>query len=245
LNDFLPAERRGRDCPLSADADAPLRHLIECCGVPHTEVALVLRDNESLDLETPVAEGDRLDVYSPLDARRLRADFRTSVPSVDRPRFVADTHLGRLARQLRMLGFDTLWEHIDVGDERLAERAATEGRILLSSDRRLLMRRNVKRGCFIRSGPVWEQLVYLNQRLDLCGTLRPFSRCMRCNARVLPVPFEEVRQQVPPRVRELTDRYWRCGGCAQLYWRGTHWRDMRTRVKVLCPEFVLDGGGLG
>ncbi len=235
LNDFLPAMRRQRDCELQFEAPAPVRHLVECCGVPHTEIELVLRDGESLDLETPVADGDRLALYPMFEAFDVRPALRLRPRPLRRLRFVADAHLGRLARQLRMLGFDTLWAN-DPGDARLAELSAVEHRILLSCDRRLLMRRTVSHGCFIRPGPTGEQLAYLVERLQLCAELRPFSRCMRCNATVSPVSLAAVRAAVPRGVLQSTDRFWRCDGCGRLYWQGSHWQAMRARIDRLCTD---------
>lgn len=235
LNDFLPAARRQRAFEVEFAAPAPVRHLVENCGVPHTEIELVLRDGVSLDLEAPVHAGDRLAVYPMFEAFDVRPELRLRARPLRVPRFVADAHLGRLARQLRMLGFDTLWAN-DLGDQRLAELAATQQRILLSSDRRLLMRRNVTHGCFIRRGPTLRQLAYLLERLQLCAEIRPFTRCMACNAPVTAVALAEVRDRVPPRVRERADGYWRCTGCGRVYWQGTHWAAMQARIRALCGD---------
>lgn len=241
LNDFLPAAERGRGRAVQADDGAPLRHLIEACGVPHTEVAMARREGEQVGLQTPVSDDDRIDVWPFFAALAQCPELRERDPLAGARRFLADAHLGRLARHLRMLGFDTRWDHDDVGDARLAELAATDGRILLSSDRRLLMRRQVGRGCFVRGGSTWEQLEALTRRLDLCAELQPFTRCTLCNARLAAVALDQVRAQIPPRVRELTEHYWRCDACGRIYWRGTHWRDMRTRIRRLCPGTSIEG----
>ena len=234
LNDFLPAARRQRDFELGFAAPAPVRHLVECCGVPHTEIELVLRDGQSLGLEDTVADGDRLALYPVFEAFDVRPELRLRARPLRAPRFLADAHLGRLARQLRMLGFDTLWEN-DLGDDRLAQLSVREHRILLTRDRRLLMRRELTHGCFVRSGGTGRQLAYLVERLQLCGAIRPFTRCMLCNAQVAAVPLSEVRERVPRGVVGTTQAFWRCTGCGRVYWQGTHWRAMQARIAALCP----------
>jgi hypothetical protein len=151
------------------------------------------------------------------------------------PRFLADAHLGRLARDLRLLGFDTAFAN-DLGDDELARRAAAEHRILLTRDRQLLMRREVTHGCYLRAARPEEQLAYLVHRLQLCRLIRPFSRCTACNATVEPVAAEAVVARLPPSVRQLQARFWRCAGCGRVYWQGSHWRAMAGRVARLCGE---------
>lgn len=236
LNDFLPHALRRRDISLRFDPPAPVRHLVETVGVPHTEIDLVLRNGESVDLEARVEDGDRLAVYPVFECFDVAPLVRLRAAPLREPRFLADAHLGRLARDLRLLGFDAAFG-TDPGDDALAHRAVAEHRILLTRDRQLLMRREVTHGCYLRAARPEEQLAYLVRRLQLCRLIRPFTRCTACNAPVEAVRSEAVRVQVPPRVCRLHDRFWRCGGCGRVYWQGSHWRAMAGRVVRLC------GGG--
>ena len=233
LNDFLPYALRRRDLPLSFDEPAPVRHLVETCGVPHTEVELVLLNGESVDLEARVRDGDRLAVYPVFESFDVRPVLRIRPEPLRRLRFAADAHLGRLARDLRLLGFDT-WFANDAGDDELARLSAEEGRVVLTRDRQLLMRREVSRGCYLRAARPEEQLAYLVRRLQLCGAMRPFSRCTACNAEVAAVERDAVIGRVPAGVAERHDLFWQCPGCGRVYWQGTHWRAMAGRVARLC-----------
>ena len=152
-----------------------------------------------------------------------------------RPRFLADAHLGALARRLRMLGFDTIW-HNDLGDGPLARLAVVEHRILLTRDRRLLMRQEVTHGCYLRSGSSRTQLDELVRRLDLCAEIAPFTRCMACNGSLVAVDPAAVQSAVPPAVYRRHQEYWRCQGCGRLYWKGTHWEAMRREIEGICPS---------
>lgn len=234
LNDFLPPARRQRDWRRPLGAPAPVRHLIEVCGVPHTEVELILRDGESIDLETAVGHGQRIAVYPMFEAFDVQPVLRVRPRPMRETRFLADAHLGALARRLRMLGFDTLW-HNDLGDLELAALAGREHRVLLSRDRRLLMHRSVSHGCYLRPGSTRAQLAYLVERLQLCRAIRPFSRCIACNGVLLPVESGAVRTRVPPAVRRSHDAYWCCQDCGRVYWRGSHWQAMCRQVAEICP----------
>ncbi|HEB97293.1 MAG TPA: twitching motility protein PilT, partial [Sedimenticola thiotaurini] len=187
LNDFLPPQRRKREIRLEFEPPAPARHLIETLGVPHTEVEVLLRNGESVGLETPVRDGDRLAVYPLFESLDVTPLLRIRPRPLRRPRFLADAHLGRLAGYLRMLGFDTRLAEEGEDDRELVQRALEEGRILLTRDRALLMRREVTHGCFIHPQAPRQQLAYLIRRLDLCRLIAPFTRCIRCNGVLEPV----------------------------------------------------------
>jgi len=244
LNDFLPPERRRRDWRLAFDPPAPARHLIETCGVPHTEVELILRDGESLGLDAGVQPGDRLAVYPVFESFDVRPLLRLRPRPLRRPRFVADAHLGALARRLRLLGFDTLWFN-DLGDAALARLAAEEHRILLTRDRQLLMRQAVTHGCYLRAGSTRAQLDYLIERLQLCAEIAPFTRCTVCNATLDLESGASAGAEAPPAVRRRHSAFWRCLGCGRLYWQGSHWQAMRRQIESICPTLTLPSESSG
>ena len=232
LNDFLPPERRQRDIEVDLRAPAPVRHLIGNLGIPPTEVELVLINGVSRGLEAGLADGDRVSLYPVFESLDISPLLQIHRRPLRQVRFLADAHLGRLARRLRLLGFDTLYAN-DLGDARLAAIAAGEGRILLSRDRGLLMRRAVTHGLYVRHKHPGEQLQQVLERLDLYRLLRPFTRCTLCNGRLIPVPKEEIAPGLPPRVREAFDEFWRCDGCGRLYWQGSHYQRLRGFVDRL------------
>ena len=155
LNDFLPPTRRQCDIPVEFAPPTPVGHLIEGLGVPHTEVELVLLNGVSVGLDARPGDGERISVYPMFEALDVTPLLRIRPRPLREPRFLADAHLGKLAHLLRMLGFDTLYFN-DLGDARLAEISADEGRVLLTRDRALLMHKRVTHGCYIRSRePRW------------------------------------------------------------------------------------------
>jgi uncharacterized protein with PIN domain len=243
LNDFLAPERRQRDWRVAFEPPVPLRHLIETCGVPHTEVELILRDGRSVGLEEPVTPGDRFAVYPMFEAFDISPLVRLRPTPLREPKFIADAHLGKLARRLRMLGFDTVWCN-DMGDAALAGIASTEHRILLTSDRALLMRRAVSHGCHVPPGSTSDQLAALVRRLQLCGSIRPFTRCTMCNGRLTPLTRKEAALLVPPGVTSRYREFWRCAGCDRIYWKGSHWESMRRRIASICTDAFSDVGAV-
>jgi hypothetical protein len=155
LNAFLPPERRQREFVARLARAATTKHMIEALGVPHTEVAWVLVNEAPSGLSQRLHDGDRVAVFPdfqrlPLPAPPLNA------PPPGRPRFIADCHLGGLARLLRMAGFDTRFRN-DYDDREIAHLAAQEGRIVLTRDRELLKLREIRHGAFIHAIKAAEQ----------------------------------------------------------------------------------------
>jgi len=229
LNDFLPAESRGRPVERRFDAPASVKDCIESFGVPHTEVELVLVNGAPVDFTYRVRDADAISVYPVFESLDVTPVPRVRAAPLRNLRFVLDVHLGRLAAYLRMAGFDAEYRN-DAADPELAETVARGQRVLLTRDRYLLMRSNVDRGYFVRSNEPKRQLVEVLKRFELANSLRPFTRCMRCNGELTEVSREDVLECVPPGVRERRE-FRRCATCGQVYWEGTHHARMRTMLE--------------
>ncbi len=214
-----------------------MRHLIETLGVPHTEVEVILVNGVSVGLEHPLQNGDRVSVYPVFESLDVTPLLRIRQTPLRNPRFLADAHLGKLAHLLRMLGFDTLFFN-DTGDPHLATLSADQGRVLLTRDKALLMRRKVAHGCYIRSGEPRQQLLQVLNRLNLQNMLHPFNRCMECNSLLESVLKREVEAALPKGVTCHYNEFWRCTGCGRVYWKGHHYQAMREWIGTLQHELT-------
>jgi hypothetical protein len=204
-----------------------LRDAIEAQGVPHPEVDLLLANGDPASLERPLHDGDRISAYPRL--RRLAPDAVLRPDPPEPLRFVLDVHLGRLARYLRMLGIDARYAN-DAADRALARVADREGRILLTRDRKLLCRRRIRRGAYVRAADPEAQLREVAAWFDLEGAAEPWTRCMRCNGTLTSTPPEAIRDTVPAAVYDAHDTFWQCTRCDQVYWAGSHVRRMRRLI---------------
>jgi uncharacterized protein with PIN domain len=225
LNDFLPRERRGHAFATPCARAATTKHMIEALGVPHTEVELVLVNGASSGLEQLLEDGDRVAVYPRFTALDVAPLVRVREQPAGRMRFVADAHLGGLARLLRMAGFDTIYDN-SIHDDEIEERAIEDGRVVLTRDRELLKRRGVEYGCYVRALHAQEQLREVFERYGLAERARPFTLCLHCNAPLRSVPKAEVLERLPPTVRELHDEFSTCAVCHRVFWKGSHWKRM-------------------
>lgn len=225
LNDFLPRQLQDARFPYSFAPHQSIKHLVEALGVPHVEIGEVWVDGLPVDSAARLPEGCQVDIY-PLEQESL-AD--------EQARFILDNHLGKLAAALRMLGFDTLYRN-DYQDEKLAAMAAIEQRILLTRDRRLLMRKAISRGYCVRQDDPQQQLRAVLQRYNLYCQVHPFRRCLRCNHLLQPVAKAQVIERLEPLTKLYFDEFSLCPGCNQVYWKGSHYEHMQEVIHAIAND---------
>jgi uncharacterized protein with PIN domain len=227
LNDFLPPASRKRDVAIPVDRARSVKDAIESAGVPHPEVDLILVDGRSVDFGHLLRGGERVAVYPMFERLDVSGLQRLRPRPLRDPRFIVDANLGKLARHLRMAGFDVQFD-IDADDASIVQRAAQERRTILTRDKGLLRRREVERGYFVRSDQPDVQLAEVVAALQLEDAMRPFTRCRECNT-----PLEGIARDAvpvglaPPRVLALYAAFKRCAGCARVYWPGSHYARMQ------------------
>ena len=157
LNDFLAPDRRGHEFACACARAATTKHMIEALGVPHTEVELVLVNGESVGFDRLLGDGDRVAVYPKFEALDIAPLLRVREQPLRVTRFIADAHLGGLARLLRMSGFDTLYDN-HFRDDEVERISSAENRIVLTRDRELLKRRGITHGCYVHAVRSAQQL---------------------------------------------------------------------------------------
>ena len=226
LNDFMSSER----CEARREfvPGARVKDLIESFGVPHTEVDLIVANGESVGFDYAVRDGDRVSVFPVFESIDIASLTRVRAHPLRVPRFVLDGHLGRLARYLRMLGFDAVWEG-NVEDAELARMASSEKRIVLTRDVGLLKRTAVERGYWIREIDPRLQLKETVLRFDLAGLIRPFTRCLRCNVPLRKADQDEIAS-APAGVAAVFTEFQACPACGRLFWEGSHIQRMTSWI---------------
>jgi uncharacterized protein len=242
LGDLLPPKWRGRDIARSRGVGQTVKDLIEAMGVPHTEVDLLLVGGRSVAFGYRLRDGDRVSVYPVFEALDISSVSKVRSKPLRVTRFVADVHLGRLARYLRIVGFDTAYDKA-WGDAELAELAIHEHRILLTRDRGLLKRAMLDHGYLVREQSPRAQLAEVVQRFDLAASLRPFTRCAVCNGEVRAVAKVAASSLVPARTSRHYCDFWRCECCGRVYWKGGHYRSLMALVAGIEGKERLSGSG--
>ncbi|NJC94731.1 MAG: twitching motility protein PilT [Anaerolineales bacterium] len=218
LNDFLKRDQRDKAIVIAFRGQQSIKHLAESLGAPHPEIGRVQVNGREGSVNDITQDGDRVELHPIADGCPIE------------PRFLLDCHLGRLASLLRMLGFDCLYQN-DYDDAQIAEIAGQEERILLTRDRRLLMRKVIRHGYCLRSLDSLEQLTEVLERFKLSGATQPFHRCIRCNHPLEPVEKEAIIERLEPLTRLYFDEFHICPACGQIYWKGSHYEKMLKLVE--------------
>lgn len=221
LKDFLPEDLRSGEVVRSFDVPGSVKDMIEACGVPHTEVDLILANGRSVDFSYLIDDGDRISVFPQFESFDISPIVKVRPAPLRVVRFVADNHLGRLTRFLRLLGLDTSHDQ-DWSDPELVEISISEHRVLLTRDIQLLKTGSLTHGYYVRATDPREQLGEVVRRFHLSGGLTPFSRCMTCNGVLEPVSKEVIAHRLPPETRAHVDDFMMCTACEKLYWEGAH-----------------------
>jgi uncharacterized protein with PIN domain len=233
--DFFLGSRAGRGrVERHLSEKTSVKDVIESCGIPHPEVDLILVKGKAVNFAYVVTGDAEIELYPPnIQSSHFRQKRLQSTAVAE---FVADGHLGKLVRDLRLLGIDVVYDPA-AEDRQLVEIASRDNRALLTRDRRLLMYAAVQHGYYLRSQNPLEQTVEVVRRFDLGSIFSPFSRCLRCNALLEPIEKERVIGQLEPLTKIYYNEFRRCTGCRQVYWSGSHFMKLQKRLEQIRANF--------
>lgn len=237
LNDFRPLHSRGKTSVYRFDGRPGIKDAIEALGIPHTEVDLIIVNGTSVDFKYPLQDGDRVAVYPVFESLDISPVIRLREAPLRRTSFILDVHLGKLARILRFLGFDTLYR-TDYDDSEIIRLALEQHRIILTRDRRLLHDRRITHARWLHSVRAEEQACEVIRRFQLEGDIRRFARCPACNGLVDPVEKETIQSRLEPLTEKYYTDFFQCGECGKIYWKGSHYDRI---VKKLDAIEVISG----
>lgn len=233
LNDFLPRERRRLAFDYQFKGNPGIKDAIEALGVPHTQVDLIVVDGQSRGFDYQLQDGDRVAVYPAFESIDISPIVRLREAPLRKTAFVLDVHLGKLARLLRLLGFDVLYR-TNLTDPEIVDICLCQHRIILTRDRCLLYDKRITHGHFVRAIRPLLQAREVVARFQLENSLQPFSRCLLCNGEIEPVAKALVEEQLQPKAARYYQEFFRCKTCRKVYWKGSHFRHLVQQLKTIC-----------
>lgn len=235
LNDFLPKSRRHIAFTHSLSGAPSVKELIESQGVPHTQIDLIIVNGQSVDFSYVVQDGDNISVYPVFEGIDITPIIRLRPKPLREMRFVLDVHLEKLARLLRMVGFDALCD-MSLDDPDLIEIACKKKRILLTRDKGILKNSRVMHGYFVREKDPRKQLLEIMRRFDLKSLVHPLTRCLECNGTIHAINKTNTKDKVPLKIFLDTDAFFMCADCQRIYWHGSHYDRMQELIASIMAE---------
>lgn len=219
LNDFLPASKKYKPVNYTGKDSSSVKDAIEAIGIPHVEVKEINVNGKLVSFSYRLQAQDRIEVIP----------FEDGAATPSPIAFVLDVHLGKLARQLRLLGFDTHYE-TDYPDAAIVSIAANQSRIALTRDVGLLKHKLLQYGYWLRSQNSEEQLTEVVKRFALCDHMQPFTRCIACNGTIVAIEKANVQEKIPPDAWTFFTEFYQCRQCHKIYWKGSHYDKMVRRI---------------
>ncbi|MDH3687997.1 MAG: Mut7-C ubiquitin/RNAse domain-containing protein [Gammaproteobacteria bacterium] len=232
LNDFLSVNQRKKTVQYPFKGSPAIKDPIEAQGVPHTEVDLIVVNGESVDFKYRLQHGDRVSVYPIFENFDITSIVKLREQPLRRIAFLLDVNLGKLARRLRMLGFDASYKN-NYTDVDLVRITVAEKRVLLTRDRRLLFHKSIIHGYWVRATEPDVQVTEVMCRFDLHSMIRPFHRCLECNGLIAPVAKQDIIDRLLPLTTKYYDKFYRCVNCDKIYWQGSHMQHMTQTVDAI------------
>lgn len=232
LNDFLSEEQYKTLFPYEFIGNPSIKDTIEAIGVPHTEIDLILVDEESVGFDYRMHGGEHVSVYPEFESFDITHLVHLRTKPLRETKFVVDVNLGKLAQKLRLLGFDTLFRN-DFIDNEIVELSLQEKRIILTRRKGILKYRAVTHGYWIRNDDPKEQIKEVVNRFQLEHNFRPFTRCSRCNGLLHQVENTLLQDRLPIDTLLYFDVFMECKGCRKLYWQGSHYDRICEWIKDL------------
>lgn len=222
INDFLPAQEKMSVSSYSFTGTPTVKDAIEAQGIPHPEVFGIYVNSKPADFLYKLQPEDTVDVFSYEFPEKQTVNFSTGQFGG----FVLDVHLGKLAKDLRTLGFDSIYDE-SFSQDRIISEAVQENRTLLTRSLPLLKNSQINIGYWLRSQDPNEQLLEIVKRFELSEGIRPFTRCRICNGKITKVSKEQVKDQLPEKTKLHFDEFFQCDKCRQVYWKGSHYNKMK------------------
>ncbi|HEY6977256.1 MAG TPA: Mut7-C RNAse domain-containing protein [Chitinophagaceae bacterium] len=235
LNDFLLPLKRNTWIEYIFNDTPAIKHAIESIGIPHPEVDLIIINGAPVDFKYLLRDKDIVEVYPVLSAGDL-----AETGSLNRPffyeKFILDVHLGKLAKILRLFGFDTYYKN-DYDDKTIVQIAETEKRTVLTRDVNLLKHKSITIGYWLRSQFAEEQLKEVIRRFRLKAKFKPFERCVECNGKIIKIEKSAVLDKLLPKTILYYNDFFQCICCKRIYWRGSHYEQMQQYIERMQKLF--------
>ncbi len=236
LKDFLPKDRKNQPFSISLNENQSIKHAIESLGIPHTEVDMILANSKPVDFTYRLKNKDYISVYPVFETFDISGITTLRKSGLRNPAFIVDVHLGKLAKYLRFLGFDTLYKN-NIEDSEIIRISLNDNRIIITRNSGILKNTAVTHGYFVRSQNPKEQIAEVIRRFSLESLINPFTRCSDCNGKIIEITKDSVISKLKPQTKKYYSNFYQCAICRKVYWKGTHYKRLNDFINSLLSTY--------
>jgi len=225
LNIFLKPRQRHKGFAHTVKGRPSIKDTVEALGVPHTQIDALLVNGRPVNFDYQLKGKERIRVYPDSTRPSLNGVKPLKSRVATQPKFICDVHLGTLARYLRLLGFDCVYEK-DLEDQEIIEIATRDRRVILTRDIGMLKNKTIRWGYFVRHTGGKLQIKETVRHFRLKTKVRAFSRCLDCNGRIRRVAKHTILHRLEPLTQKYYHCFYLCRACGKVYWQGSHYEKL-------------------
>jgi uncharacterized protein len=225
LNRLLSPYLQKKDFTFQIESKTSIQQLLDKLNIPLSIIDLILVNGVSAGLKCQLNDGDRISIYPVFETFNIAPLSLLHVKPLRRLRFICDDHLGKLAKYMRALGFDVLYNN-NFQNHQVIDTSIEQKRIILTKDKLLIKNHRITRAYLVKESDSRKQLSEIVLYFDLFGCIDPLSRCLRCNNCVQPATKESIKNYVPASILNMHDCFKQCDSCKRIYWMGSHYDSM-------------------
>lgn len=236
LNDFLPQDKRKVRFAYHFSDNPTIKDIIESMGVPPSEIDLILVNGQSVNFSYTPKNDDKVSIYPVFESFDISRICRLRAQPLRETKFILDAHLGKLAKYLRLLGFDALYQDTgshDFSPSPIDQREKQSKRIILTRDKNVLKKKIITHGYLIKAVDPKKQVEEVMSRFDLFSKIKPFSICLKCNVKIVPIEKNKIANKLPSIISRHFNEFSLCPTCKRIYWQGIHYQNMLAFVRQI------------
>ena len=217
LNKYLPPEKRKIRFAYYFSGNPTVKEIIETLGVPSGEIDLILVNGKSVNFFYHVKNNDKVSVYPVFESFDISTVSRLRIQPLRETKFILDAHLGKLAKYLRLLGFDTLYQN-DYSLSAIIEMVKKDKRIIVTRKKTILQKKIITHGYRIKAVDPEKQIVEVITKFDLFSKMKPFTICLECNEKIAPIEKNKIADRLPSVISGYFTEFYICPNCKRIYW---------------------------
>jgi len=225
LNDYLPKIYHKKEINYTFNSGSDIKEMINFFNIPPEKIDFIIVNGNSQGYDYVLKDLDFVSIYPAFES----FDISEVQPLHKKPLrnliFICDSHLGKLCKYMRMLGFDTLYFN-NISKSKIIDISIKEKRIIVTRNYKLIKDCNVSHIVLIKSDNAKEQILEIISKLDLSESIEPFTRCLKCNEIIESIEKQDIYNLLPEKTKKYFDHFYICKNCNKIYWEGSHYENM-------------------